>query len=125
MNYYQDLTNNYSMNRNSNYYYNDYYDDSNNHFNNYNHNNYNENSCCVRRVEETFCCFPSYYNEDRKYDKNEDLKDKCFEGTFKICPKHHNCNKENKNDCDQKKYSNKCNCNCFNRCCCPVNFKRW
>ena len=87
--------------------------------NDYNKNdNYDRKNCCVKRVEETFFCIPSYYNEDRKEDKKQD---ECWEGTFKICPKnhnqHHNC--ENRDDTKQDYYPNRnrcCLCNLFRNC---------
>ncbi len=146
MNYYQNSKNGYYMNnqnddRYNNEYYYDNYSKDNNYDNDYNKNNYDHNkkSCCVRRVEETFCCYPSYYNEENKEDKWEDKKeekrDQCFEGTFKICPKHYDYNDkedhkdyDDKKDCrekENKKEEHKCGCRCHNRCGFCGLFRRW
>lgn len=140
MNRYHDLRNDCCRNdyyenlsKYDNYSGNNYYDYNTN--DNYYH---NKPSCCVRKVEETYCCFPSYYNEDKKEDNKSQIK--CCEGTFKICPKHcydekpndnkcikHNetnyCNCTNQNDCYEKDYSNHnrqqhkcCFCNLFKNC---------
>ena len=137
MNYYQD---NYSMNNR-----NDYYDD----YSRYSKNTYekdnkseiydrfdNKRSCCLRKVEETFCCYPSYYNEYKKEDKKEEKKEcNCWEGSFRICPKNenynhkHDCCNSNKHDCEEKynhKDEHNSGCRCHNRCCgfCGL-FRRW
>ena len=88
-------------------------------------NDFNKNSCCVKRVEETYFCYPSYYNEE-----NDDCKDRkkgeflfpCYEGYVKLCPEK-SCNHSNKeNTCDNqgsnnchKKQSRCCFCNLFSR----------
>ncbi len=83
-------------------------------------NDYNNKSCCFKKVEETFCCFPSYYNEEDT--KDERKEDKCWEGTFKICPKQeHDYKKDydNEKDCDKRhnnRNNNQCH-RCFNPCC--------
>ena len=127
MNYYQNSRNGYSLNNQNNdcdcnnkFYqdfsnndYRDYYD----HNSQNEYNNFNQKSCCVRRFEESVCCYPSYYNEDKQEEKQE----KCYEGTFKICPKHNKekCfNKEDKND------EQKCSHNHHNRCCCFCGLNR-
>jgi len=75
-------------------------------------------SCCFKKVEESFYCFPSYYNEDEK--KDDRKEEKCWEGTFKICPRHDFDSKSEHKD--EKTYrTNNCNC-CFNPC---SWFKRW
>ena len=141
MNYYTDSKNGYSMNnkyedcRHNDDYSKEFYDKD------FNRNNYGQNekhSCCVRRVEETFCCYPSYYNEEKKEDKWEDKKEekkeRCFEGTFKICPKYYDCNdkdeknNDHKNDCDERdnqKDDHKYGCRCHNRCGFCGLFRRW
>lgn len=124
MNYYTNSNNDCCMNNRFNdysdeYAYNDF-DQNNNYYSSnsdyYNHekNNYKEHSCCVKKVEETFCCYPSYYNEEKK----DDQKEKCFEGTFKICPKcYENKQCHNFQECDNhKRDEHKCNCRCHNRC---------
>lgn len=114
----------------------DYY---NNEFSNYSNekdNNFKKDSCCVKRVEETFCCIPSYYNEEKE-DK-VDTKEKCFEGTFRICPKSYDCNQNNrKNDsCKQEDINNSCyedgkkkcredNCRMNHHSCCFCRLFRW
>lgn len=124
MNYYTNSRNDYLIN---NRYNNEYYDNySKNYDNDYCEKNYNngydqsKRSCCLKRVEETYICFPSYYNEENKDNK----KEKCFEGTFKICPKYYN----DENDCkdkEDKKDDHKCGCRCHNRCGFCGIFKRW
>ncbi len=74
--------------------YNDY--ERNNYSNSYSHYDNNQN-CCMKKTEETFCCYPSYYNED----KQEDNKDFCYEGYFKICPIYQD-KYDNHNKCEQK-----------------------
>ena len=131
MNYYTN-SNDYSMFNG-----NRYYDECNNDYNsNEDYNNYYNNTpcrnsyhskpnCCIKRVEETYLCFPSYYNED-KSDKKEDNKENCFEGTFRICPKFNkkdDCNKchnpENNED------EHKCARHCHKRCGFCGLFRRW
>ncbi len=133
MNYYTNPNNGYFMNNNDDrfndeYYYDDYrnnvrydYDNEKNGYGN------EKRSCCVRRVEETYLCFPSYYNED-KCEKKEDNKENCFEGTFKICPKHYDNGKDysyKHDDRDNKKENHKCGCRCHNRCGFCGLFRRW
>ena len=117
--YYNNYKNCYSMNNNfdcDNYQCNY---DNNNHNDNCYKNNLDKRSCCMRRVEETFMCFPSYYNEEKE-EVNNYKKDVCYEGTFKICPKY--CeNKKNiyNKDCDEEIVDqvNKKNCyHCQHRC---------
>ena len=112
MNYYQDSRNDYYATNNQNNY-------------DYNKNDYghDENrTCCVRRVEETYLCFPSYYNEE-KDDKKEEKKERCFEGTFRICPK---CeNQEKKNNDDHSKNEQRFDCRCHQRCGFCGLFRRW
>lgn len=121
MNYYTDSQNGYSMNnQNYDHYFNNqcfYGDFSNNSKENcacnFNRNNYDygkKHSCCVRSVEETFCCFPSYYKDEEE----EDKKDKCFEGTFKICPKQYD--RIEKNICCNNKEFNGNNCKKQHNC---------
>lgn len=76
--------------------------------------------CCVKRVEETFCCYPSYYNEEKKEEKKEKQQE-YWEGTFKIYPKKE-CDKRQDNDykhenrCERKEDNHEC-CRNHNRCC--------
>ena len=134
MNYYTDSKNGYSMNNKCNRHNDEYYyddscfarnNDSNYYDNEYDKNGRNRHSCCVRRIEETLCCHPSYYNEEKK----EDKKEKCFEGTFKICPKeeHKDCNEKNDyyEEKDNKQTDHKCGCRCHNRCGFCGLFGRW
>lgn len=161
MNYYQDNRNDFSRDYDNYSRNNDYSRDfdNKNSFdskNDFDHNS--KHSCCVRKVEETFCCFPSYYNEEKKEDKKQDKKEEkkeckhCWEGTFKICPKHddYDDKKDDKKDYNNKDYYNndrdydkkdecydekdnkkdehKCGCRSNNRCCgfCGFNrFCRW
>lgn len=135
MNYYQDRYNGYSINNNCCNHYNDY--DYENNFNQNNCDNDKKHSCCFRRTEETFCCYPSYYNEEKKndkYDCKDVNKDNYIEGSFKICSKcnYNNNNKHidihnvNKNECcyeknDKRKYDRRCH----NRCCFCGLFRCW
>lgn len=123
MNYYTDFRNGYYMN-NKDECCNDYSKNNNNYYN-FDNNYDNKRGCCVRKVEETFCCYPSYYNEEKKKDKKEEIQERCFEGTFRICPRKSYCdNKEdNKQDScykDDKKYENR-----NNKCCFCRLFSRW
>ena len=90
-------------------------------------NNYERKTCCIKKTEETYCCFPSYYNEeidDCKEDANKgNYNYPCFEGTFTLYPRTSNCNKkrdehQKEKSCDKeynKNYNNKCCfCNLFN-----------
>jgi len=70
MNYYADSRNGYSINSRDNYSNNLYYDYDNDDQNNYR--KHQGRSCCMRKVEESFCCFPSYYNEERNEDRKEE-----------------------------------------------------
>ena len=113
---------NYSCNENDFYYKDDYKND-------YNQNQYNKKPCCVKRVEETICCYPSYYNEEKKEEKKEDCKKdyNCWEGYFKLCGSY----KDNQNDyynqnnksCHENKNEHQCK---RHNCCgfCGL-FKRW
>ena len=82
--------------------------------------NYDKKQCCVKRVEETFCCYPSYYNEEKKEDKRE-KENEYWEGTFRAYPKK-DCYKKQDNDnryedkCDKKEEKHECQRN-NNRCC--------
>lgn len=69
MNYYKNYDNNS-------------YDWSNNFDNDYNSEKHNskKHMCCVRRVQETICCYPSYYDE-----KDNDKNNNCFEKDDKHC----------------------------------------
>lgn len=114
MNYYEDskcnyLTNNYLNCYDNDYNFNNYY--SNNKYcyeNDYEKRHCNKPSCCVKRVEETFYCLPSYYNEQNKDDKKINKHEKCFEGTFKICPKICDNKEETNKDCYEKDNYNHC-----------------
>ena len=94
------------------FYYNHYNDKDcyNNLNDNFNHDdceNERKSKCCIKKVKETWFCYPSYYEEDKE--KNE-----CFEGYFKICPKHNINNNNNNDNCnDRKKHC--CFCNHFTR----------
>ena len=115
MNYYQDSNFGCCINKNNYDNFNDYSRKNYNNSNEYANNDWNH-QYCVKKIEETFCCYPSYYNEDKK----EDNKEKCFEGTFKICPKrynHYDCGKFEKNDCYNKNDEQNCGCKNNNRCC--------
>ena len=107
MYYYQDSMNDYySPSRRCCHDYNDNYQDrhdkneccNNDYDNKYDH---NKKHCCVRKIEETICCYPSYYNEENK----EKKKDYCYK--------------------NENKEENRC-CRCSNRCFgfCGL-FRRW
>lgn len=125
MYYNQRYNDSYNQRYNDNLYTeNDYYND---YTNNYNQNQYNKKPCCVKRVEETFCCYPSYYNEDKE-EKKENCRNEhnCWEGYFKICP--HKQKDWNNNNCDKNDYRKQDNNHCkkHNRCCgfCGL-FRNW
>ena len=114
---------------NKNYYNNEY-----NNYENEKNNGTKKDSCCIKRVEETFYCFPSYYNEEKE-DK-EVKKEKCFEGTFKICPNHncddkqfnkdaYNNDKNNHGEENEIKKEEQKGCKNQNRCCCFCGFNRF
>ena len=92
---------------------------------------FNEKKCCVKRVEETYCCFPSYYNEEKdgckKEDKKETYEYPCYEGTIYLCPKKSHCNvKEDKYSKDDRcNKDNHHNYRCHNRCGFCGLFSRW
>lgn len=144
MNYYQDSNNGYLMNNqyddryNNEYYYDDYSKGNsksgcNNDFKHCNCQNL-KSHCCVKKVEETYLCFPSYYNEekeDKKEEKKEEKHYPCYQGTFKLYPPCcFNRKDDKKDDCDKKddKKENTRGC-CRNRCCFCCNlgncFHRW
>ena len=83
------------------------YEYNKNYYNNDNYEQYNKKNCCVKRVEETFCCFPSYYNEEKTEKKQE-----CWEGTFKIYPKHNDNDYEKCNQTQKENQHHSRNC-CF------------
>ena len=124
MNYYTDFRNGCYMN-NKDECCNDYSKNNDTHYNFDNVNNYNrKRGCCVRKVEETICCYPSYYNEEKE-DKKDEHFYPCYEGIFTLCPRKSYCyNKEdNKQDScykDDKKYENR-----NNKCCFCRLFSRW
>ena len=105
--------------------YNDNCENQKDYDNYYNHNE--RKNCCLKRVEETFVCFPSYYNEEKKEDcKKEDNNNfyPSYEGTFRIWPTnaYGNGKDDNENHChhnENKCYRNRC---CF---CCGIFGKRW
>ena len=114
-------------------FYNNYYDNDIDYENRYEFNNshrHNEKrNCCVKKVEETYLCCPSYYNENKYEDKKEELFYPCYEGTFTLCPrksycsnneiKHDKCNKYNMKE---ENHDNRC---LRNRCCFCRLFSRW
>lgn len=115
-------------------YYNDRYDctdrynDCNQYYkqqnNNYNYNKCNfEKSCCMKRTEETYFCYPSYYNEDKHEEKDEYP---CYVGTFRMCPEKSKCD-TNYNKQEKYQNSNTCrnNQHGHNRCCLCSWFGRW
>lgn len=94
-----------------------------------NYSNYDERkNCCIRKVEETYLCFPSYYNEEKDDCTKDDIKENysypCFEGTFTMCPRKSHCgskrgNTDYKEKSCGKEYNNNhhnkwCFCNLFN-----------
>ena len=101
-----------------------------------NENRYNSNNnrnCCVRHVEETFCC-PSYYEEEKndcKENKKEENFYPCYEGYIMLYPKNsycnikkdnqkhdncHKCNSKQNDDCESKNSRNRCGfCGLFGR----------
>ncbi len=106
-----------------------------------------EETCCIKKVE-TYYCYPSYYNEEKKDDcKEEKIEEKqipYYEGTFKLYPSYCDYKKDchKKVDCKEEKYEDIKNehKNCDkqennNRCCCRNkfclccnlfgNFRRW
>ena len=74
----------------------------------------NKELCCLKKVEETFCCFPSYYDEEET--KDERKEDKCLEGTFKICPKQYHTDKKDYDEGCKNRNNNQCHRH-FNPCC--------
>ena len=109
--------NNYQFNYDNNCSANNNYDNCYN--SNYYKNIYNKHSCCMRRVEETYVCFPSYYNEEKE-EVNNNKKEICYEGTFKICPKCCENKTDNHNKyCDDRiayQDNKKNSCHCQHRC---------
>ena len=129
MKYYQDIRNGCSMNNYTDNRYSDYNDYSNNYTNEYFSNkNDNEKKCpyCLRKIEETFCCFPSYYNEDKKEYKVDEKHYPIYEGTVKLYPKL-DCFDKKDDRCDRNDNINehKCECRCHNRCGLCGLFRRW
>ena len=108
------------------YYNNEYYNDNTNNRNCQCYENFNNS--CHKKVEEDFCCYPSYYN-DEKYEKKENQN--CWHGHFKICPcktSHKDyCDKEyNNQECENDKPKNTCGCKRTQRRCCFCNlFRNW
>ena len=98
----------------------------------YENSNYNERkTCCIRKIEETYCCFPSYYNEDnkncKKDDKRENYEYPCYEGTFTLWPNKSQCNHKRDNECHKETGCNESNSGHRNKCCfCNLfNCNRW
>ena len=105
----------------------DYYNEYGN-YSNEKDNNFKKDTCCVKRVQETFCCFPSYYNEEKE--EKAYKKEECFEGTFKICPKTCDGNQNNRksDNSTQEDRNNSCyqdNCRMNHRPCCFCRLFRW
>ncbi len=114
-------------------FYNKYYDDNMDHENrnkfNNSHRHDKKRNCCMKRVEETFCCYPSYYNEEKE-DKKEEHFYPCYEGTFTLCPIKSSCNKSEEikhNKCSNNNDGQENNDNRYfrNRCCFCRLFSRW
>ena len=75
-------------------------------FYNDNQNCYNERkNRCQKRVEETYCCFPSYYTEENHENNNQT---RYWEGTFRIWQK-----QTPQNNCERNNTHRHCCCNNF------------
>ena len=94
-----------------------------------------QKDCCIKRVE-TYYCYPSYYNEEKKDDcKKEEKHPEYYEGTFKLypsyCDKKHDDKSDLKDDgnkkCEKENNVENNKCNCRNRCnfCCGLFGRRF
>lgn len=89
------------------YYYNNYNNDygwSNDYDNQDFQSNHNKQKqmCCVKKVYETVCCYPSYYG-DNDYDHNDNCR---HEEKKNCCKKEERCN-------NSQRQRNCCFCNLF------------